>query len=313
LHYPGCFCLPHQRATGDAINSPTKNKKRTEVRIDLPDKVLALRPKIKVFQEARKHEKRESEWHRLCLGSPGYERWRQRYLYPKSTFDLEFSGSAARAYSALFDLRSAELPYCTPSRVMEVSGLAGKLIELLPPSDLLPGEAQRPSFRQGLTDLRRWRQNDLPAGISARGDPTRRWMIRKIAEEFYYGFARIPSVGVVGDLIRLGWPEMTDRSIRNTLNETLLSEIVETVDMRRKNENHAIVTATQAIAKASREVGATLKREAVIHQGDAAILAEMERLAAALADDYSRNRLLASVKATRDEAGYPQRESYEGN
>lgn len=247
------------------------------------------------------------------MGGLGYERWRRRQLYPKGTFDLEFSGLAARAYSALFDLRSTEFPYCTPSRVAEVSGLAGQLIDLLPPSDLLPGEAQRPSFHQGLTDLRRWRQSDLPERISARGDPIRRWMIRKIAEEFYYGFARIPSIGVVGDLIRLGWPEMTDRSIRNTLNETLLSEIVETVEIRRKNENHAMVAATQAIAKASREVGATLKREAVIHQGDAAILAEMERLAAALADDYSRNRLLASVKATRDEAGYPQRESYEGN
>ncbi|MDD5037150.1 MAG: hypothetical protein PHE55_20680 [Methylococcaceae bacterium] len=188
--------------------------------------------------------------------------------------------------------------------------MAGELIGLLPAPELLPGNAKNPIFRKGLTDLRHWHQRDLPVGISARGDPIRRWLIRNLTEEFVYAFSTLPSVALVGDLTRIGWPDMTDRSLRNVLTDTLFSEIVETVQTRRKNENLAKTITHQAISKASAQAtlncNEKIRFEAATQQGDAAIFAEIERLASALGDDYSRSRLLASLKATRDELGYQQ-------
>ena len=205
----------------------------------------------------------------------------------------------------------------TASQVVKVSGLAGELIDILPTSGLLPGNAQSEVFRQGLTDLRQWHPDNLPDGVSARGDPIRRWMIRKIGEEFYYSFNQVPPTALVGDLIRLGWPDMSDRSIRNTLDDVLWQEIMRTVNTRREIENRAMASAqleiAKATSKASRESTASIARQAAIQNGDEGILAEMQRLAEALTDDYARNRLLSNLKATRDEAGYPQEEPDEGN
>lgn len=294
----------------EVANSSVKREKQTEAHISLPDSVWALQPLVDAYLEASRRYKVECEWHRRCVGSPNSARWRHQLVLSKDIFELGFSGSAANAYSSLFVLPPHELLYCPPSRVMKISGLAGQLVELIPSSYILPGYAQGQYFQQGLTDLHRWRPSDLPEGMSARGNTVRRWMIRKIAEELYFSFAQHPSVGVVGDLIRLGWQDMTDRSIRNTLTETLLSEVTKSVEIRRKNDNNATTIMHQAITKASQEVNATIRRGQTTQGGDPAILAEMERLAASLADEYSRNRALSFLRATRDEIGIHREVTY---
>ena len=205
--------------------------------IDLPDEVLLLREEIDLFKQASSHDKRQCAWHLRCLGSTSYERFRQQQIFPAGQFDLSFSQMAENAYSALFNLCIHELPHCTPTRVIEVKQLAGELLKSLPTPQLLPGHARNPSFLKALTDLCSWRPSDLPVGISARGNQVRRWMIRKIAEEFMYTFAQKPPVGVVGDLIRFGWPRVADRSIRRTMTEDMLTEVAEAVSTRRKDDN----------------------------------------------------------------------------
>ena len=105
---------------------------------------------------------------------------------------------AEHAYSALFKLRLDQLPHCTPGRVIAIKHLATGLLKSIPTHQLLPGHAKNPDFLKGLTDLCDWRPSALPVGVSARGNQIRRWMIKKITEEFIYIFAQNPPVGVRG-------------------------------------------------------------------------------------------------------------------
>ncbi|TAN53424.1 MAG: hypothetical protein EPN21_01515 [Methylococcaceae bacterium] len=81
---------------------------------------------------------------------------------------------------------------------------------------------------------------------------------------------------------------------------------------RRKQENHATAVMHQAIAKASSQ--SKLDTANPTHQCDElTIIERMERLAANLPDENTRRRALSMMKALRDEVGYPQEESDEGN
>jgi hypothetical protein len=296
-----------RRAVNDSIG-PT---------INLPDDILLLREEITTFNQANRFVKRQSAWHLRCLGSASFERFRQQQILPAGQFDLSFSLMAEHTYSALFKLSLAELPHCTPGRVIAIKHLATDLLKSMPTPQLLPGHAKNPDFLKGLTDLCDWRPSALPVGVSARGNQIRRWMIKKITEEFIYIFAQNPPVGLVGDIIRFGWPTVANRTIRRMMTEDLMAEAAETVKIRRKNDQSAITaTAYHRIAKTAtntfHEFSATGQLKTAPPTGDLAILAEMERLAAALSDDYSRNRLLASLSATRDERGYLDAEPDEG-
>ena len=299
--------LSTRRAVNDSIDPA----------IHLPDDVVLLREEITVFNQASRVVKRQCAWHLRCLGSASYERFRQQQIFTAGQFDLSFSLMAERAYSALFKLSLDELPHCTPGRVIAIKHLATDLLQAMPTPQLLPGHAKNPSFLKGLSDLCDWRPSALPVGVSARGNQIRRWMIKKIAEEFIYTFAQNPPVGVVGDILRFGWPTVTNRTVRRMMTEDLMAELAETVKTRRKNDPLATAVDAyhrigQAATNASPEFSATRPLESALPKGDIAILAEIERLAAALNDDYSRKRLLASLCATRDERGYLDAEPDQG-
>ena len=153
----------------------------------IPDGVLALQPVIAEYLRAQ--NRIATDWHILCIASPGYDRWRAQQVFRKGVFDLAFSGLAAKAYSDFFELPAGRFPYCAPSHVSKVSGLAKELSKSLPVHNLLPGNAQSPYFKTGLNSLVQWRPSDLQPGVSGRGDPARRWLIRRIAEEFCYSTA----------------------------------------------------------------------------------------------------------------------------
>lgn len=267
----------------------------------------------------RANNRIQSEWHNLCVEMSSYERWRAEQLFGKGKFDLTFSGLAAKAYSDLFNLDLAELPYCTPSNVVRISDLAKLLSQLLPVPSLLPDNAQKPLFRNALEDLHNWRPSDLRAGASGRGDPIRRWLIRKIAEEFCYKTATRPTVALVGDLIRLGWSKTSDRSIRNTLTDELLSEVMKVANVRREQLNQSTNIAHQAIAKVSSNSvqidEVTCEYETIVGNPSTGseILREMERLAVNIPEEDIRNRALSFMQALHDEAGYPQEDLGEGN
>lgn len=301
-----------KQARKDALIK-TKNKKNQAVHLELPGSVLVLRPIIGEYQQAKSRERLQCKWHGLCAQSSAYERWRAQQLFQKGMFDLTFSGLAARAYAALFDLSAADLPYCTPSKVEKISSLAKSLSESLPTSSLLPDDAQQLGFRNGLGSLCRWRPSELQAESSGRGDPARRWMIRKIAEEFCYATAAPPSVAIVGDLIRLGWPAIVDRSIRNTLTPELMTNAMDLAAIRRRQENHATAITHQAIAKVSSQAKIGAADGNIKLDDELSLIAEMERLAASLPDVNMRKRTLSFMQALRDEAGYPQEEPDEGN
>lgn len=274
-----------------------------------------MQPIIINYQQAE--NRYHSDWHTLCVNLPAYERWRAKKLFKKGRMDLAFSGLAAQSYSELFKLTSSELPYCTSSNVIKISTLAKTLFELLPSSDLLPGEAKKIRFREALQGLNNWKPSDLQSGVSGRGDPVRRWMIGKITEEFCYGTASQPTVSLIGDLIRLGWPKVQDRSIRNTLTEELLKTSMDVANDRRMRMNQATATAHQAISKITAK---NFKQEQVIPKliiketsSGSEIISEMERLAATIPEDDIRQRALSFMQALRDEASYPQGNTGEGN
>jgi len=259
----------------------------------------------------------QSQWHILCAEIPSYERWRAQQLYGKGKLDLTFSGLAAKAYTDLFELSHDDLPYCKPSSVKKISALADSLTDSLPAINLLPGDAQKALFLSGLNSLSRWRPSDLQASASGRGDPVRRWLIRKLAEEFCYGTATYPTVPLVGDLIRLGWPEMQDRSIRNTLTNEILDESMQAAIVRRERMNQSTTIAHQLIAKASTKEfkinDVTAKKSINKDSTGLEILGEMERLALSIPEVDIRKRALSFMQALRDEASYPQEDSGEGN
>jgi hypothetical protein len=248
---------------------------------------------------------------------PSYERWRAQQLYGKGKLDLTFSGLAAKAYTDLFELRHDDLPYCKPSSVRKISALADSLTDSLPIISLLPEDAQKAVFLKGLNSLSRWRPSDLQAGVSGRGDPLRRWLIRKLAEEFCYGTATYPTVSLVGDVIRLGWPEMQDRSIRNTLTTEILNESMQAANIRRERMNQSTTIAHQLIAKASTKefkIDDVPAKKCINKDSTGLeILGEMERLALSIPEDDIRKRALSFMQALRDEASYPQEDSGEGN
>lgn len=292
-----------------------KNRKSLAYSIELPKNVLALQPLLEEYNREKKRS--ETQWHILCVEMPSYERWRAQQLFGKGKLDLTFSGLAARAYTDLFELSYDDLPKFKPSSVRKISALAGTLIDSLPVTSLLPADAQETVFLSGLNSLSRWKPSELQAGVSSRGDPLRRWLIRKLTEEFCYGTATYPTVPLVGDLIRLGWPEVEDRSIRNTLTKEVFDESMQVANVRRERMNQSTTIAHQIMAKASSQKFniSDFDTKNSINQMPSGfeILVEMTRLASSIPEDDIRNRALSFMQALRDEASYPQEDTGEGS
>jgi hypothetical protein len=186
------------------------------VAIDLPVEIFHLIPKIRAFQSASRLQKQRTEWFLICSSINSIVNWNKREFSDNRLNNIEFAALAARAYDELFAYNNQSIPYCVPSLVAATANLATKLIDSLPHNSLLPGAAKEPDFLKGLADISQWKPSDIHGDVSRRGKPVIRWLIRKLTDEFCYSFAREPTVSIIGDLVRLGRPAVTDRSIRNT-------------------------------------------------------------------------------------------------
>ena len=197
-----------------------------DVEIVLPAEAIALIPIVKAFQSANRYKAHNTEWFLLCSSRKSLVNWNNRAFNDDQLNNLEFSASVARAYSSLFKLRKKDIPHCIASSVIESVTLAKEMIGVLSNINPLPGMAKNPVFHEGLKDISQQKPSDIPAGASRRGNPVVRWLINKIAEEFCYSFNCEPTLNLVGDLVRLGWPRLSDRSIRNTFTDQLSLQAV---------------------------------------------------------------------------------------
>jgi hypothetical protein len=146
-------------------------------------------------------------------------------------------------------------------------------------------------------------------------------MICKLVHEFCYSFAKAPTIGIIGDMIRLGWPPIDDRSIRNTAKDSLIENSLHKADIRRQNNNQAKLLAQQeenahriaesvlkliAATGQNLPINLVLTQSASIAKSDDARLNEMVNLAKGLSDSSERRRLLTLINAIRYDHGYQQ-------
>ncbi|MGZ8946401.1 MAG: hypothetical protein ACXW1W_13375 [Methylococcaceae bacterium] len=220
-----------------------------DVEIVLPVEAIALIPIVKAFQDANRYKTaHNTEWFLLCSSIKSLVNWNNRAFNDDRLNNLEFSASVARAYSGLFQLSKQDIPHCLPSDVAKAAVLTKELIVLLSNINPLPDKAKSPVFHEGLMAVSQRRPSDIPAGASGHGNPIVRWLINMIAEEFCYSFDREPTVSIIGDLARLGWPKLSNRSIRNTFTDELSSQALKTAQIRRENDNKSKVIAQQVIS-----------------------------------------------------------------
>ena len=287
---------------------------------DLPVEVIALTDKINFFKNAIRSSKTKTEWFDLCANSPAFLNWNKRNLLGAKLNDIQFTTFVAGCYAELLELKS--IPYCAPAKVRKASEHAAKLFEFLPHSSLLPREANEPLFLKGLSAISALNAEQIPPyAITAKGNPVVRWMICKLVDEFCYSFAKAPTIGIIGDMIRLGWPLIDDRSIRNTATDSLIENSLHKAEIRRQNDNQAKLLAQReenahSIAEAAlKSIAATsqnqpinlvLTQSATIAKSDDARLNEMENLAKGLSDSSERRRIISIINAIRYDHGYQQ-------
>ena len=272
------------------------------VDIDLPCKVIELIQQVKDFQAAHEFKRRNTDWFSLCSSIDSLVSWNNRAFSDDKFSNIEFAALAARAYAGLFEVSKQGLPYCPPSSVIAASSLATKLISTLPHKSLLPKNAKEFIFSQGLKDVAQMRPSDIPSSASGRGNPIVRWLINNIAEEFCYSFDCEPTVSIVGDLVRLGWP-ISDRSIRNTFTDELALQALETARTKRDNDNKSKIIAHQVIsALPSTSKGITVNQSTVEPTATAgisdALILELRKL---LSNESNILRVISILKAMQYE------------
>ncbi|MGZ8235350.1 hypothetical protein [Methylobacter tundripaludum] len=277
------------------------------VAIDLPVEIIHLIQNVTVFQAASRSEKQRTEWFLICSSSNSLVNWNNREFIDNRLNNIEFAALAARAYTALFELSKQGIPYCVPSSVIAVSSLATKLMSSLPHNSLLPGLAKDPDFLKGLADLSQLKPSDVHGHASGRGKPVIRWLIRKLAEEFCYSFAREPTVSIIGDLVRLGWPTVADRSIRNTFTSELSLQALETARIRRDNDNksktiaHQVISGLPSTSKGIAVNQSSVEPIAFKSMSDELILELIEEQAKTLNNESIKLRLISFIKAMQYE------------
>lgn len=280
------------------------------IQVDLPVQSEELALQVRDFKVASRSGKKQTAWFFRCVNSPSFIRWNNRELIGRRLNEVEFAALAARSYSALFELSNEDIPRCPPSLVAKKSSQAAKLLDSMPHPTLLPGYAKEEVFLKGLADLSKWTSESLPLGFTGKGKPVMRWLITKIAEEFCYSFSVRPTVALIGDLVRIGWPAVEDRSIRNTANDEMLSRAFEAASLRRIHDNnskttsHQIISAFSSNKKPSPITPPTPEIQATKPEGDCDILELMEKQAKSLTDSSDRRRLISIINAIRYEHGY---------
>ncbi|WP_026601036.1 hypothetical protein [Methylomonas sp. 11b] len=293
--------------------------------IDLPVEALALADKIRTFQKASRSGKSNTEWFYICVNCPAFNTWNKREFIGGKLSEIEFSAFVARSYVALFELKGA--PYCAPTSIKKSSSYAAKLLDVLPHQTLYPDDAKNPDFLKGLTAISQWNAEEMPPyGITAKGNPVVRWLIYKLSEEFCYSFAKKPTVAIISDLVRLGWPSIENRSVMNTATDNLFIKASQQADIRRQNDNraktlahqeknsaivaHQVLTAFRA-NEITQPAHSHLDKKPVVASSDESILSELEKLAKGLSDASDRRRIISSINAIKYEHGYQQDD--EGN
>ncbi|MGZ4958714.1 MAG: hypothetical protein ACXV7J_05640 [Methylomonas sp.] len=287
------------------------------IEVDLPVASKELAIQIRDFQTASRSGKKQTAWFARCVNSSSFVRWNNRELIGRRLNETEFSALAARSYLALLELSKDDIPRCVPSLVAKKSNQAAKLLDAMPHPTLLPGYAKEEVFLKGLADLSEWTVESIPLGFTGKGKPELRWLIAKIAEEFCYSFSVRPTVAIIGDLVRIGWPTVEDRSIRNTANDEMFSRAFELANLRRIHDNNSKTTSHQVIsAFLSKKEPAPLNPrtpeiQVTTPKGDCEILELMEKQAKALTASSDRRRLISIINAIRYDHGYLS--DYEGN
>lgn len=287
------------------------------IQVDLPVDSGELVIHVSDFQAASRSGKKNTAWFTRCVSSPSFIRWNNRELIGGRLNEIEFAALAARSYFALFELSKSDIPHCVPSLVAKKSNQAAKLLDAMPHSSLLPGYAKEEIFLKGLVDLSEWTAESIPLGFTGKGKPAMRWLIAKIAEEFCYSFSIKPTVPIIADLVRIGWPTVEDRSIRNTANDEMLSRAFELANLRRTQDNSSKTISHQVISAFSSKKEPTPLNPSVPEiqttkpKSDCEILEMAEKLLKALTNRSDRRRLVSIINAVRYENGYMS--DYEGN
>lgn len=289
----------------------------SSIELDLPVETIELAAKVRDFQSAKRASKPQTEWFFLCVSSRAFTNWNKHNLLGERLNETEFAALAARSYAALFELSKDKIPHCVPSLVAKKSSQASKLLDSLPQSSLLPGYAKEDVFLKGLVDLSQWKAESIPYGVTGKGKPVLRWLIAKIAEEFCYSFSIKPNIPIIGDLVRIGWPTVEDRSIRNTASDELLSSAFELANIRRTQDNssktitHQVISALSSKKETLSNSLPNPENKPIIIKEDRDILELMEKQAKALTDSSDRRRIISIINAIRYENGYLQ--DFEGN
>lgn len=283
--------------------------------IQLPVNKDELAIKISDFQAAPRHLKKQTDWFIICASSEAFMRWNRKCFYGTRLNQDEFAALAARSYEALFGLSIGEIPHCVPSIIVKISNQADKLLESLPQSSILPGHAKNDIFLRGLNDLSQWTVESIPYGVTGKGKPELRWMVGKIAEEFSYSFVQKPNVSIIGDIVRIGWPSITDRSIRNTATQELLTKAFEKSELKRNNDNQTNVNTSPNNSRLfSRNIPqntSNTPNQIIIPPSASGILEAILTLAKQLPDLTDRRRISSIINAILIEYGNPHDD--EGN
>lgn len=289
----------------------------TSIQVALPVHLEELAIQIRDFQTASRPSKKQTAWFVQCANIPSFIRWNNREFIGQRLNKTEFAALAARSYSALLELNKDDIPRCTPSVVAKKSNQAAKLLDAMPHPTLLPGYAKEEVFLKGLADLSKWTAESLPLGVTGKGNPALRWLITKIAEEFCYSFSVHPTGAIIGDLVRIAWPAVEDRSIRYTATDEMLTRAFGAANLRRIHDNNSKTTTHQVISafsskKEPEPIAAPAPEiKATKPRGDCEILELMEKQAKALTDSSDRRRLISIINSIRYENGYLS--DYEGN
>lgn len=278
------------------------------IKIDLPENVKELILKIKLFQDSTRANKKNTEWFNYCVNNKSIKNLKSIEI-DSGLNRVELASVAAKAYSSLIEDFNNGLPHCVSSDIIKTSSAAKKLLDALPDNRLLPGLARDQAFINGLVDAANWKPSCNNKTLSKYGNPAVRYLIFKIANEFCYSFAKKPTVGIIGDLVRIGWPDKDDRSIRNTATNEFLVKALNDATSRRDLENQATSFTHRVISSQTSKATRETKEVSILTKllDDESKLAEMEKIAKSLNDQNSSTRMISIINAIRYEHGYPQK------
>lgn len=275
--------------------------------IFLPAQVIELNAIIKAFKAEHDSKKRHTKWYSLCTNIPSLTNYHNRSFNDNRINNLEFSRTAGRAYSDLFQVKQPDIIICKPSTVIKIRKTATELITLLPNDFLYSSSPDDLDCIKWLHHISALRPSDLSGCLSNRGNPIVRWLIIKIAEEFCYSFDSEPTSSIIGDLLRLGWPRLTDRSIRNTFTSEASLRVLESARVRRENDNksktitHQVISTLSVTNKGITDNQMMADTLAPIRNSDKDILKLLESNANLLNDNSSRLRVISLINAIKYE------------